>query len=70
MKNVGRGKPPDIIFWPSKPLSFNCLLTVTCGTGTDSMLSSLSGSEALLTMTQTMTTCSAFEHFMNGNGAI
>ena len=32
----------------------------------------LSGSpiEALLTMTQTMTMCSAFEHFMNGNGAI
>ena len=26
--------------------------------------------EALLTMTQTMTMCSAFEHFMNGNGAI
>ena len=32
----------------------------------------LSGSpiEALLTMTQTMTMCSAFEHFMNGKGAI
>ena len=26
--------------------------------------------EALLTMTQTMTMCSAFEHFMNGKGAI
>ena len=26
--------------------------------------------EALLTMTQTMTMCSTFEHFMNGNGAI
>ena len=32
----------------------------------------LSGSpiEVLLAMTQTMTMCSAFEHFMNGNGAI
>ena len=26
--------------------------------------------EMLLTMNQTMTMCSAFEHFMNGNGAI
>ena len=26
--------------------------------------------EALLTMTQTMTMCSAFEHFMNEKGAI
>ena len=26
--------------------------------------------QALWTMTQTMTMCSAFEHFMNGNGAI
>ena len=26
--------------------------------------------EALLTMTQTMTMCSVFDHFMNGNGAI
>ena len=26
--------------------------------------------KVLLTMTQTMTMCSAFEHFMNGKGAI
>ena len=31
---------------------------------------SSSPTEALLTMTQTMTMCSSFEHFMNGNGAI
>ena len=29
-----------------------------------------SPTEALLTMTQTMTMCSPFEHFINGNGAI
>ena len=34
------------------------------------MLFSGSPIEALWTITQTMTMCSAFEHFMNGKGAI